>query len=546
MIKEKIKDLFQESENEVIEPRNIEFTGGRLFSDIVFFVVIFGVVGLVFNPVVFTGGDNGYYISLSHSILEEGTYRTEFLTDRPYEKTIPPGLPILLALLQIFTGDSLIAMKLLSFFCFGLALLFAHLIMLQFGLRRWTTYLVVLFMATQPLINEYSYSVLTETPFMAFFFAGFYFLESYIRSDKNWKGLILPAILLAFSVLIRIPAVAILPAAFFYIWLRKGFKNTAIFTAVVTVVLLPWLIWMFAAPGGDSFFYIKNFTKEDVTKAETGDMTTSTFLSRIPKNHSLYLFEHMPHLLIPEIAYHETPRWISIVVGSIAGILILIGLFHALRNKQYFIFFLMIFYGGILTFNHTARLRYLVVIVPFILLLFYLASREILQLLKRPHLARLIMFTGVLVLSLFSLFQYKDSVIMNLRILNRYSAGDKYAGLHPVWKNYIDAVLWIRDNTDENALVCARKPRMSYLLSNRRSRAFLFHSDPSAVIEDLFENDIDYVVIDRIRAETGQYLVPAVNANKELFEIVYQTDEPVTYVLRLVKPLQGDSPLKGE
>ncbi len=541
-----IKALFTkwfDSDEDLINLQtNHRQTGGEIFSDIVFFVVVTALVALVFNPVLFTGGDNAYYISLSHSIMKDHTYRARFLTDQHIETTIPPGFPILLIFVQVLFGDSLLAMKLFCLLSFIIALYFAHLIFLQFGLKRYLTYPIVLFMALHPLINEYSRYTLTEAPFMAFSFAGFYFLERYIRSEKDWKGMILPGFLLAFSVLIRIPAAAILPAAFFYIWLRKGLKKSLTFTAVATVVLLPWIIWMFAAPGGDSFFYLNNFTKENTQLADSGDMTTSTLLSRIPKNHSKYLFTHFPHMLFAQIAYRETPQWLEVTVGAIAGLLILIGLLHALKQRQYFILFYLLIYGVILTFNHTARLRYLITILPFIYLLFFFAFREIFSLFGKPRVAKSAMLTLVTLLTVFAILQYRQDVSINLKVLNHYSMGDKYAGLHPVWKNYIQAAQWIRDNTDDDALVCARKPRISYLISGRKSRNFIYHDDPAKVVEDILANDLDYIIVDRIRAETPTYLVPALNSRNDLFEIKYKTDEPETYVIKVLEPtLSQDS-----
>ena len=515
---------------------NIKQSGSQIFADIVFFIVIAAVVAMVFNPVLFTGGDNAYYISLSHSILEDHTYRINYRTDQPLEVSIPPGYPILLVIVQLFFGNSILAMKILSYISFLIALYFGHLILLQFGLKRYITFPFVLFLALQPLINEYASFVLTEAPFMAFSFAGAFFLERYIRSERDWKGLILPALLLAFSVMIRIPAGALLPAAFFYILFRKGFKKTAIFTGIVSIIVLPWLIWMFAAPSSNSFIYLKNFTKDNVLKADSGEMTSSTLLSRIPKNQSIYLFNHFPQLLIPQIAYNQTPRWLDIGLGVIIGIFLLFGLFHCIRKKHYFLLIYLLLYGMILTFNHSARLRYIVVIVPFIVLLFYFALTEILSLLKKHNFTFIAL--GLILASLvgFSGLQYFQKAKLNLQILNRYSLGEKYVGLHPVWTNYIEAALWVRDNTDDDIFLCARKPRISYLLSHRKSRVFIYHDDPAAVVTDLLENEIDYIIIDRIRAETPQYLVPAINSRQDLFKICYTTDEPETYVIEVLKP----------
>ncbi|MGC9314341.1 MAG: hypothetical protein ACP5G4_01800, partial [bacterium] len=46
----------------------------------------------------------------------------------------------------------------------------------------------------------------------------------------------------------------------------------------------------------------------------------------------------------------------------------------------------------------------------------------------------------------------------------------------------------------------------------------------------------DYVLIDRISGTTQAYLIPAIQAYPHRFQLVHQTQEPATYVMKVLPP----------
>ena len=70
---------------------------------------------------------------------------------------------------------------------------------------------------------------------------------------------------------------------------------------------------------------------------------------------------------------------------------------------------------------------------------------------------------------------------------------------------------------------------------SNKGMMFMKNNDTKVVIDDIVANDIDYVVIDQLLPETVYYLVPAVNANLEMFKAVHITAAPENYILQVKK-----------
>lgn len=62
---------------------------------------------------------------------------------------------------------------------------------------------------------------------------------------------------------------------------------------------------------------------------------------------------------------------------------------------------------------------------------------------------------------------------------------------------------------------------------------YLYSTEPEEVIRDLIDKQIKYVVLEQLGyASTVRYLYPAIVANPELFDLVWQLPDPDTYLLK--------------
>jgi len=129
-------------------------------------------------------------------------------------------------------------------------------------------------------------------------------------------------------------------------------------------------------------------------------------------------------------------------------------------------------------------------------------------------------------------FAQLQRVPENVDMLRRYAGGDRYAGYHPVWRSFFTALDWVGANTPEDAVVTVRKPRLLHIWTDRKVVLYPFSSEPDSVLDVILGTD--YVVVDQVSATTGRYLLPAIERAPERFEVVFQSEAPMTWVLRVL------------
>ena len=94
---------------------------------------------------------------------------------------------------------------------------------------------------------------------------------------------------------------------------------------------------------------------------------------------------------------------------------------------------------------------------------------------------------------------------------------------------------WASANTPEGAVIANRSPATFFLFSRRQGDLYPYSRDDAEVIRGLDEMGADYVLVDRLSATTGLYLIPAVAANLDRFEVVHAIGgEEGTVLLRML------------
>ena len=59
-----------------------------------------------------------------------------------------------------------------------------------------------------------------------------------------------------------------------------------------------------------------------------------------------------------------------------------------------------------------------------------------------------------------------------------------------------------------------------------------------ALLEDLKKRQADYVVLDNLGyRQTYEYLLPAIQNNKDQFQVLFKLDNPDTYLLKFNRPI---------
>lgn len=94
----------------------------------------FSLAMLLFDPKLYTGGDNATYLCLAKSLLAGDGYKDIYMPEEPPHTQYPPGYPLLLAGIMLFTGDNLFLLKMFSVLLFLGSLLIFFAFLKQRGL----------------------------------------------------------------------------------------------------------------------------------------------------------------------------------------------------------------------------------------------------------------------------------------------------------------------------------------------------------------------------------------------------------------------------
>ncbi len=484
---------------------------------------------LSFNPSMFTGGDNAQYITLAKSILQ-GKYRNLAFIGTPAEVEIPPGYPLLIAPLIALFPNTYIPTKLLSFAFMLLAIYLSLKIFDRYGIPMLAGAIFCIVMSINQTISEFSHWTLTETPFMAISLLGVWLFEKYHDSKKIGEFILASAIM-TLSVYIRPVGIPLILGASAFLLLKKRFKRVGILLATSIVVYGPWLVRnILVRTGNEESFYLVNFFQKNVNGNAEAIGIGGVF-DRIGQNAVRYFFSPLPttrRVVSSNIKVLYTVSVLIILIIAVVGLIKML--------KKSFIPYYMVFYMGmLLVYNPTyATFRYLLPMVPLLFILLWEGLN-----IKRPFDAAkrrrpaLIAIASIMLIS--SVVAYAPVMGEDIEVLSDYSHGNKDAGLpHPAWGRFIEACKWIKTNTPKDAALITRKPRLSYILSDRPGKVYFFSSNPAEVMADIDSSGADYVILDRIMQSTAAYLVPTVQTYPQRFSVVYKTEPPETYVLRIV------------
>lgn len=487
------------------------------------------ILGLVFNPSMFTGGDNAQYITLAKSLLQ-GEYRNLAFIGQPLEIEIPPGYPILLTPFLAVFPNSYIPTKLLSFVAMLFGIWISLLLFDKYKIPKAAGFLFGLALLANPVFNEFSHWTLTEAPYFALSILGVYLFDKFYDSTKTWNFIIASGVVFL-SMYIRPVAAPLVLGAFIFLLVIKQLKRAGIFVLTGIVVYGPWLLRTVLSRSGDEVsFYLANFFGRNTGS----DAEAPGLFEKIFSNLETYLFRDLP-TVFTSISAKTGPLFT--LIGLVATVLIVIGFIRLIISKKSFLpYYSIIYFGMLLVYNpRFATFRYLIPIIPIMLIAIWVALG-----IKKPNLSRyrstiILVFSALMLLM--SIISYVPVAKANSKILKNYLAGNKYAGLpHIVWLRFIEACDWIEQNTPEDASLISRKPRISYILSERSGKVYEFTQNTSAIMSDIDSVGADYVIVDRISRTTQAYLIPTIQAYPHRFEMVHRTAEPATFVMKILPP----------
>ncbi|MFO7651745.1 MAG: hypothetical protein R6X13_10460 [bacterium] len=460
------------------------------------------------------------YLLLGEALVTGRGY-TELWRPVPVAHTqYPPVFPLAVAGVKLLFGTgSILPVKLLVLLCGFGAFLLALRFFRQLSLPVTEPGLVLL---SVPVLLVLQGQVLTEVPFLFVSLAALLLLSKpRPQSLEVWVGILLVIVGLG----LRTSGVALVAAAAVSLAKQRRWAPLIVLVLGSLGFLVAWQARA-TVLGGQS--YLQLLLARDPYVQEFGRAGPLELLARLGTNALRYAFVVLPATLVPLAAAPVLRE----MVGAVIVLLVVLGVRARWRSAS-----VPEYYAGaaLLVLAAWPQVwsgdRFLVPVLPLLLMYLWCGARSLANRLRHPVLARVIAGSLVAANLLHLAPMVPRRVVSNVAWLR----GDGLAGYEPEWRSYFTAIDWVGKNTSDKSVVMARKPEFVYLLARRRAFCYPFTNDRSAVLEALLRSD--YVIFDNFRwSRTTQYFLnPVLQDNRELFRIAYVTGRPEFFVLQTAK-----------
>jgi hypothetical protein len=528
---------------------------------------LFGLTGLLlFDPGLFTGGDNVVYLLLAKALAGAEGYVTLYEPGNPPHTFYPPGYPLLLTpLFWIFEGltgsglgegggweRALLAGKVLSFVA-AIAVLLLTARYLRERLEPTTGGLAVyasalLVTATNTTFLSYSHWTLSEMPYFALSLGALILAEREGGGARIW----LTAVLLTCGgYLIRTAGLPLCLAVIWAIWRRHGRRPGLLAAAVVIFVVVGWSLRNAlvdpSAPG-----YLDQLLAVDPYAPAEGTLTVGSFLERVATNAGVYAFIEIPRIVWPEIPSFGRIEPAGLFLGTLLVPLVVYGFVRQVRRARLAAgeAYVLLYFALLAIWPWNGE-RFVLPILPLLVSYGGLAMADFAGLLRgrirpaqqggalalsRPSVAaiRVAILASALV-AVPNLWGAVRNIPEQLAITGRHLRGERLAGYSPTVRDYFSAARWIGETSPPDAVIVSRKPQFTYLFSDRKSLIYPY-SPPEEIEREVREGGADYLIFDRLGSSALIYLRPYLMGYLDRYDIVREIGDPPTVVLRRRSP----------
>ncbi len=490
---------------------------------LIILVIIFTkAFSFIFDAKIDLNGDNIEYFTYAKAILEGGY--TNLMSPSNYPtNNFPPGYPLLLSFLMIFT-KSIVALKIYTGIMFlgGILLLFLTLskneknniwIYLAFGIAT----------LINPDVLDFATMLMSEMAYILFIGLTAFFLyksnDNNPLKDKYFWLMIASA---AYAYHIRTAAVAIMGGVMLHYLFSMKWKHLGLSVVGFIAGLMPWMIRNKIQNIGPSR-YISQMTQVNAWDKNAGTLDAQGMLGRFWDNFCAIFTKQVPDALFAfEIDYNAPASLGEWIFGLILVAIIFWGLFNVKRLNFFFIGLLIATGATLLPWNGGGGTRYVIGIIPILYLglflgIFYLGK----LILKSDKISTALVYVALL----FTFISVKPE----LEYLNKYAESP----VHPAYGNYFKIAEAIKKNTPKDTYICCRKPALFYFYADRATGRYTFSPDDAVMIKHMYKAGFDYVVLEQLGyGSTPKYLYPTITKNPEIFKVVMHLQNPDTYLLQ--------------
>jgi len=515
----------------------------------------------LYEPTLFPGGDNAGYMILGEALRTGEGYRDIYLPDAPVHTKYPPLYPAVLAVLGWFGGLQLFKVASLLFTT-GAVALTALLGRSRVGPGGGLLAGAVL--AVNPVLLDYSHFVLSEAPFLLLVMAALWWAErpggdpagggpgldgavgsrpreSPTPGDAGrGRAVGVAALLLAAAAfLTRTAGLPLLLAFLLHPALRRQGRRAGLAAACLVAAAGGWALFQrLGAP--DQSGYLQQLLMVNPYDPAAGTVGVAGLVERTATNFWAYVSDVVP---VTFTGSRGATGGLAAAGGVLVGGLAATGwIRRSLREIGPSELFFLLYAGLISAWPSVwTDQRFLLPVVP-LLVIYALEGTGGLVRLTGPGGAsgsRNLQGAGLAAVGLVAAGLLAGGMLSLTRTApDRIACVAAYRGgnpcVSPNYASFYAAARWTREHTPEDAVVVNRKPRLFYWVARRRGEVYPYSGEPEVVLRALDEAGADFVVVDAISGTTQRYLIPAVEARRDRFEVVHREQAPPTWVLRVL------------
>jgi hypothetical protein len=505
---------------------------------------------LLFDPRLFTGGDNVVYQLLARALAEGRGYVALHEPGEPPHALYPPGYPALLAPV-VAAGGGVIGSKLLSLASAAAAVwlsarwLAARMEPGAAGGAARAAALALL--ATNATLIAYSHWMLTEAPFLAVS-AGALLLAEREGRRADW---VFAALLAAAGFLLRTAGFPLCVAVAWAAWRRRGAFAGAVSAAISGAAVLAWTVRN-AVVAPDAPGYLDQFLQADPYVPAEGVLTPASLSARLGENAAAYAFLELPRTVWPFLPGGGSPPAAGVVLGAALLALLAAGALRqsarrGVRAGEVY----AALYAVLLAVWAWNGERFLLPLLPLVLSYAALggvsaveAAGRVIQRAHRvrgglPAPPRRLVAAALAVLVLPNVAHAALRAPGQLRVTAAHLRGDRLAGYDPLAGAYFASAVWLGERAPAGSIVVSRKPQFTYWFSGLQSVLYPY-AEPDAIEAAVREAGGDYLIFDRLGLSAEYYLRPYLLAHLDRWALIHEEGAPPTLVLaRLPDPARG-------
>lgn len=464
------------------------------------------MMAAVFNPMIFTGGDNAVYQSLARSLLERGAYLNIHEPGALPHTQYPPGYPVIIAIASLVGIKPWVGLKLLGTVFAAAGVAFTAL----WALRH-TTPMMALAVSTvvglSPGILTEGQHELSDVPFWAIVMISLWALEGLPR--ESTRRIVIAGAAAAFAYLTRTAAIPLVVAGLAWLAWERRWKQLAIFAAFTLPVVAGWALWVNAVGAeATNTGYERAFWLKEQYNPGAGEATFLEIFQRIPGNAGRYAAWMIPQLLTTRSFGANT------ILGVVVILLVLVGWVRSLRASLPRPDFVDVFFGlylgmlALLPVDWGAE-RFLFPILPVALVY---AAETILWPMRgwAPRTRVLAAALPVTVVALLAAAPLTRMAMTGSFCRDLYARGDRYGCLGVPFQDYLRMAEWARIGLPEDAIVVSRKPGLFYAISGRVGVNVPQTADPDEFLDTAQKAGAEFLVLDQVDFLSPRFVAPAI------------------------------------